>query len=777
MKKSILFTTIPAILLGIVLGVFSAPAFSVDGDPNELGLFQLDGNPQDADPFNLSDDWETLWLDCGVDPINDTDDTWPCGFSDEFTGIVADIAGATIFEGGGSKDIENISTTEPGIKAWLWGTGSEPDKNDITNGFAAAYQLVGPRELYDPNIEWCAYVDYSDLAHPVIVEILLCTEATLRMWPQVLEPLHREDDTIIYFGADRFSNNGDAFLGFWFFQEKIELSQEKKGNSFKFSGVHQVGDILVLVDFPQGDNKKPEVKVLEWNPAEEDVAKNLKLLLTASEALCDGTGGKLACAITNKQGSPTVPAGDDDGLWPYTPKGGILNDDYPYETFYSGGINISRLIGGGRCFSSFMAESRSSRSETAQLKDFVLGSFPLCSSDAVTEIHFANHDVIPESRDVDVLSPVVGDWIHDKVTIIGEILGSGTAPDPGVDAVPPVTNVTFTLYDNLDCSPGAEDPQNAWGYANILDMSTGTLTGNSDGTSSAKSGSYQLELTEGHSYQASWAGDTNYPAGATSDCEPFYVIQPQLQIIKVVNTCLDSTYDQGEFDLLYKLDSAGSYTTAASGIGHGYNTNWIGVYPGTYLVNEAITADTAPPDLDEYVTRFPSGESHCNSSGEVTLAGDDTKTCVIENVRKPHLIIKKVTVPATDLGKFNLQVNGVTVYFDGVPYVPANTSYVSGGGLDVGDGEWVRIRVDTIVTDPAFFGSFTVGETAGTGTNLVDYQTTILCDDEVPQTEATFGTDGGITRATAAIPLTAGEVVTCTITNIRKVDAGACPIQ
>lgn len=53
--------------------------------------------------------------------------------------------------------------------------------------------------------------------------------------------------------------------------------------------------------------------------------------------------------------------------------------NFPYETFFEGGINITELVGGPACFSSFMAESRSSSSFTASLKDFVLSDFDVCA--------------------------------------------------------------------------------------------------------------------------------------------------------------------------------------------------------------------------------------------------------------------------------------------------------------------------------------------------------------------------------------------------------------
>ncbi|MCV5927546.1 hypothetical protein OFO11_37180, partial [Escherichia coli] len=60
---------------------------------------------------------------------------------------------------------------------------------------------------------------------------------------------------------------------------------------------------------------------------------------------------------------------------------------FPYESFYEGGVNLTQLLGGidgtASCFSSFMAETRSSASFTAALKDFVLGQFQLCGMELV----------------------------------------------------------------------------------------------------------------------------------------------------------------------------------------------------------------------------------------------------------------------------------------------------------------------------------------------------------------------------------------------------------
>ena len=73
-------------------------------------------------------------------------------------------AGGNVFTGGQTKDPIDIPS-------WQWKLGATPDKDLITNGYAAAYNSGG--------------------------------------------------DLIIVFGADRFATNGDANIGIWFFQENV----------------------------------------------------------------------------------------------------------------------------------------------------------------------------------------------------------------------------------------------------------------------------------------------------------------------------------------------------------------------------------------------------------------------------------------------------------------------------------------------------------------------------------------------------------------------------
>src|SRR4029079_12562783 len=103
---------------------------------------------------------------------------------------------------------------------------------------------------------------------------------------------------IVYFAADRVSNNGDAFMGFWFFKGDVGES----GGAI--TGVHQVGDTLVLVNFIQGSGTKSDVQeigVFKWVGTGGDVnGGTLQTLVPLTQAQCIGSPATLqACGQFN----------------------------------------------------------------------------------------------------------------------------------------------------------------------------------------------------------------------------------------------------------------------------------------------------------------------------------------------------------------------------------------------------------------------------------------------------------------------------------------------
>lgn len=218
---------------------------------------------------------------------------------------IPDLGGQTIFTTGGSKDDLDLSQ-------WRHKSGNSPPKDEITNAYAAAYQSG--------------------------------------------------TDTYVVFGADRFAQNGDAVIGFWFFQDEVSLITTGP-DAGKFSGVHTNGDVLILSDFSQGGGEVT-IRVFKWNSPGGAINGTLDLIGTGFGC----AASPLFCAEVNDAPTPAP--------WPYTPSQGPANI-FPTGAFFEGGINLTQLGITNVCFSSFLAETRSSTSVDATLKDFVTGTFTL----------------------------------------------------------------------------------------------------------------------------------------------------------------------------------------------------------------------------------------------------------------------------------------------------------------------------------------------------------------------------------------------------------------
>ena len=158
-------------------------------------------------------------------------------------------------------------------------------------------------------------------------------------------------------------------------------------------------------------------------------------------------------------------------------------------------INLSASAWPDECFSSVASETRSSTSTTATLKDFVLGQFASCSATMSTQVSNAG-PVTP------------GTSITDTATIVG----SSPSHDPSGD-------VTFFLCSNV--AAGGSCPTGG------TNLGTGTLVGNSAGTSTAISPAVNTianPLSPGHyCFRAEWPGDTNYTTAlshtnSTTEC-------------------------------------------------------------------------------------------------------------------------------------------------------------------------------------------------------------------------------------------------------------------
>jgi hypothetical protein len=272
------------------------------GATHDVKRFELDGNAVNS--ASAGEDWNL------VVPTDHSAWNIVATFVNDGAAPPVD---ASYFTGGGSKDLNDVPD-------WRHTTGDvAPEKNEITHAFAVAY-----RSAHDTG-----KTDVGDL--------------------------------LFYFGLDRFANNGDAQVGFWFFRDDVGM-----GSGGSFEGAHRVGDILVLSHFTQG-GRVPDVQVYKWVGAGGSDGP-LDLHFVGTECPLAAADDPV-CAVVNE--APTT------APWSYTPKFGSAGW-FPAGSFYEGGINVSRLVPGVECFSSFMAETRSSQSVDAQLKDLAAGPFDTC---------------------------------------------------------------------------------------------------------------------------------------------------------------------------------------------------------------------------------------------------------------------------------------------------------------------------------------------------------------------------------------------------------------
>ncbi len=303
-----------ALLAALVLGGRDTQAV------HDLGLFELDRNALDSGA--AGDDWDT--------PPK------PGGGATRFTGILDEFPTVPTpvdqFCGGGSKDDSDITDWR-----WLPSEKQVPDKDNITNAYAAAY------------------INTVDTGK------------------------NKVGDLIIYFGLDRFSNDGDAQIGFWFLQGKVTQIDDKANCGLRFSGQHAVGDILVQSNFSQGGVIE-NLSVFKWVGSGGDVppAGTLDTIVASTP----GAGGDCVgppAPLLDDAVCATVNRDVEVAPWPYTPKKNIGPPQFFQQgSFFEGGLNLTRLAPEAVCLSTFVAETRTSQSTTARLKDKVLSGFDLC---------------------------------------------------------------------------------------------------------------------------------------------------------------------------------------------------------------------------------------------------------------------------------------------------------------------------------------------------------------------------------------------------------------
>jgi hypothetical protein len=329
-------------------------------------------------------------------------------------------------------------------------------------------------------------------------------------------------EEILYFGADRFATNGAKDFGFWFFHNQVEALPDGT-----FSGEHtgtlaEPGDILILGTFTNG-GATTTVRVFQWVGSGGSDG-----VLDSNAALGDcvpGSAGDDGCATVN---NTTIRS-----PWQYVGKSTVANNIILSGGFVEGGINLTAL-GLEGCFSSFMAETRSSPELGAQLKDFILGTFEACGATITT----ATKDGVNSFE--------IGGSIQDTATV--NVTGGASPPAP-------TGFVDFYVCGPTDGITSCDATGTAAGHINL---NTAVVSGNdytvtSDVVTPVEAGDYCFYAE----YPANQ--DTNYPSGAlltdfTDEC--FTVTPAQPAITTQVN-------DAGPVPLGSVLDDTAHLTGTA----------------------------------------------------------------------------------------------------------------------------------------------------------------------------------------------------------------------
>jgi hypothetical protein len=184
--------------------------------------------------------------------------------------------------------------------------------------------------------------------------------------------------------------------------------------------------------------------------------------------------------------------------------------------------------------------------------------------------------------------------------------------------------------------------------------------------------------------------------------------------LRVVKTLLPSA-DPGRFNML--VDGV----VRVAGVGNGGGATF-SVSAGSHTVSESGAGGT---NLSNYSTTIG---GDCASNGSVNLTYGNSKICTLTNTATTALLtVNEILIPATDPGRFDLQIDSVT-----------RTPGAGNGG-----------STSAQTVSP---GAHSVSEVASAGTNLGAYKVTI----------------GGACSASGSITLAAGDNKVCTITSLNN---------
>ncbi len=266
-------------------------------------------------------------------------------------------------------------------------------------------------------------------------------------------------------------------------------------------------------------------------------------------------------------------------------------------------------------------------------------------------------------------------------------------------------------------------------------VNTGTYTVSEAGGTNTNLDDYgaSLSCTDEDGAVASSGGNVNVRFGKHVVCT--FVNTRETGTIELRKE-LSPTDDPGVFDLTIKQGA--NTIDSKDDASHNDTTGSTKVNTGTYQVSEAGGTDT---DLDDYHSSLACEDQDgpvSSTGGSVAVGTDKDVVCTFTNTRKTGTIeLRKELSPTNDPGKFDLKIeHGQTT-------------------VDTKDDAGHN---DTTGANTVNTGTYHVSESAGTSTDLDDYNAALECEDE----------NGPVSSTGGDVAVGDGQDVVCTFTNTRK---------
>jgi len=475
MKKSTFFTTILAMLLGIVMGVYATPTFAAPGDvdDNPPGQFEIGLNEDSLEDVDLliekgkysgTLDSRANILGCmgadlvspaddvcgdHPDPDNDVTSSPPLGngpdWADLFTGemngpdrvYVAPKFKDVIGPPGNPDYLDFGAITAVFIGDHISAKSELDDTTMVSNGSDSNDHQI-------PTYAWGtdSVPSKDDITNAYCYATSEDTDGDLI------------DELIIDCGVERLSNDGASHVDIELNKNFVGLDEEPPCDDLDdpddpttcyFVGDRAEGDLMVSLNFTQGGDFGA-LEIRKWDDR--------------LEILGGQTWGDPVVKLEEEGCNPeiinglTIPAGAvcgynnngdiNGGPWPNFIKNPVPIDTDPFtdgmlprNAFSEFALNINEILGAPQCISYIQIKTRTSHSFTSQLKDFAIRPFPVCGSTIRTEIHDPAHENITFG------AVKVDTVIHDFAEVT--VTGPGITEDPeGV--------VDFYFYESDDCT-------------------------------------------------------------------------------------------------------------------------------------------------------------------------------------------------------------------------------------------------------------------------------------------------------------------------------------